>query len=213
MPGTILSSAKPSPGYVKRLLVEKSIVTELKGKLLTVKNLEYVYKNVEKLVAKGLNDVLELTKKKKALLDKLLSEIQNYLNYIKSGNFSKAVSDALKEAENRSDNLKEEVKSLEFQQENTFKAPPKEWIGHRLEKLRETLNKNTVSSAKALKELLGPIKLEPIMEKNKDFYGIMEMGLDSRFYPSGTSRRNDSGVRRQEAAPTEDKEGRDKSRP
>ena len=58
--------------------------------------------------------------------------------------------------------------------------------------MHETLGKNTVSSARALKEVLGPIKLEPIMDKGKDFYGIMELGMDSRFHPSGTSRGNDS---------------------
>jgi len=60
------------------------------------------------------------------------------------------------------------------QKENSFKAPPKEWINHRLENLRETLNKNTISSALALKELLAPIVLEPITNENEDFYGIVK---------------------------------------
>jgi len=36
------------------------------------------------------------------------------------GNFSKAVLEAPKEAEVKSENLKGEMKSLEFQKENTF---------------------------------------------------------------------------------------------
>ena len=55
--------------------------------------------------------------------------------------------------------------SLEFQKKGAFKAPPKEWISHRLENLRDTLNKNTVASALALKELLGEVSLEPVTEK------------------------------------------------
>jgi len=98
------------------------------------------------------------------------------------GNFSNAVSEALKQAEAKSENLKEDIKSLEFQQQNTFKAPPKEWIKDRLESLHQTLDKNTCSSALALKPLMGTIQLEPVSESNEDFYG-----LDSRF------RGNDSG--------------------
>jgi len=159
---------------VPRNRIEKTITSELKERLLTSENLKYVYKKVEVLISKGLNEVPELMKKKKAQHEKLLSEIQNYLNYVKMGNFSKAVSDALNEAEKKGEDLKQELGSLEFQKENSFKAPPKEWIDHRLERLRETLNKNTVSSALALKELLGPIRLEPIMDESKDFYQLME---------------------------------------
>ncbi len=161
---------------VPRKRVEKTIISELKGRLLTAENLEYVYKRIEELIAKGLNDVPEQIKKKKAQYDKTLREVQNYLNYIKVGNFSKAVSEALKEAERKNEDLKYEVKALEFQKQNNFKAPPKEWINHRLENLCETLNKNTTASALALKDLLGTIQLEPISEKDSDFYHIINNG-------------------------------------
>ena len=136
---------------VPRKRIEKTIISELKERVLTQENVEYVYKKLERLVAKGLNEVPELAKKKKQQYEKLMTEIRNYLNFVKIGNFSKAVSEALKEAERKSDYLKEEMKSLEFQKENAFQSPPKEWINHRLEKLHETLSKNTVSSALALK--------------------------------------------------------------
>ena len=159
---------------VPRKRIEEVIISELKAQILNVDNLEYVYKNVAKLAAKGLNNVPELIKKKHLQYDKLLSEMQNYLNYIKVGNFSKAVSDALKEVETRGDNLKDEIKSLEFQKDNSFQSPPKEWITHRLEKFRETLNKNTVSAGLALKDVLGTIRLEPISDAEKDVYHLIE---------------------------------------
>jgi len=158
---------------VPRKRIEKIILTELKEKILTIENLKYVYDKVEKLVSAGMNEVPEQIKKKKAQYDKTLHELQNYLNYIKMGNFSKAVSDALKETEAKSENLGEEIKSLEFQKKNTFKTPPKEWIKDKLENLQQTLNKNTCSSALALKGLLGTIMLEPVSEENDDFYGII----------------------------------------
>ena len=161
---------------LSRKRAEQIIISELKEKILTAENIEYVYKNLEKLIAKGLNNNPELIKQKKALLDKVFMEIQNYLNYIKMGNFSKAVSAVLQEAESKSEDLKREISSLEFQKENSFQVPPKEWINHRLERLNETLSKNTTSSALALKGLVGSIRLEPISDKESDFYYLLKDG-------------------------------------
>ena len=102
-------------------------------------------------MATGLNEVPELTKKKKAQLEKIKGEIENYLNFVRMGNFSKTVSDALNEAEKKNSELEQEITALEFQKENTFKSPPKEWINHRLEKLNDTLNKNTLPPQKPSK--------------------------------------------------------------
>lgn len=71
-----------------RKKIEETITSDLKNKILTLENIEYVYKKVEKLISNGLNDIPEKIKKKKQQYDKILSEIQNYLNYIKIGNFS-----------------------------------------------------------------------------------------------------------------------------
>ena len=167
---------------IPRKRIEEIVIKDLTEKILTVENLEYVYKNVEKLAGEGFNEVPELVKKKKAQYEKIQQEIQNYLNFIRTGNLSKAVSEALTEAEKRNEELKHEMDSLEFQKENSFKAPAKEWINHRLENLRETLNKNTVSSSLALKELLTPINLEPVLTKENDLYQLFS-GEEKNFKP------------------------------
>ena len=114
----------------------------MQEKILTPDNVSYIYKNLEKEIAKRLNNNPEAIKKKRAQYDKLSLEMQNYLNYIKLGNFSKAVSKALKQCKSRFELLTEEIKSLEFQKNNTFKSPPLEWVKHRLERLYETLVSN-----------------------------------------------------------------------
>jgi DNA invertase Pin-like site-specific DNA recombinase len=167
---------------IPRKRIEETIINELRNNILTTDNLDYVYKNVEKIAAEGSNEVPELVKKKKAQYEKIQQEIQNYLNFIKKGNFSNAVSEALNDAEKKNEELKQEIESLEFQKENSFKAPPKEWINYRLENLRETLSKDTVSSALALKELLAPVSLEPVLNKEADLYRIFE-GDDKDFKP------------------------------
>ena len=134
----------------------------MKQNLLTAENLKYVYDNVEKEIEKTLGAVPEELKQKRAQHEKIQAELQNLLNFIKIGNFSKVVSDALTDAEGRSDKLKNEMQALEFQRNSAFKAPPKEWIEHRLDNLFETLNKNTKASALVLKDLFGSIELEAI---------------------------------------------------
>ncbi|MFA5363216.1 MAG: hypothetical protein WC335_08295, partial [Candidatus Omnitrophota bacterium] len=152
--------------------VEERIITYLWENILTVENLEYIYNNVEKIAAEGLNEVPEQLEKKKAQIEKIRQEIRNYINFVKMGNFSKSVSEALTDAENRNEGLQREIEGLEFQQGNSFKVPPKEWVNHRLEKLRETLNLDASLSALALKELLAPIMMEPVMSAEEDLYGL-----------------------------------------
>ncbi len=165
-----------------RKRIEKTLISDLKEKILTTENIGYVYKRIEKLVSKGLNKIPEQIKEKKSRYEKILSEIQNYLNYIKTGKFSNAVSEALKEAEDKGGALKKEIDLLLYQKQNKFTSPPKEWISHRLEELRDTLNQNTVNSSLALKELLGSISLEPVTDKKSDFYYIVSNG-DIKFKP------------------------------
>ncbi len=147
---------------VPRKKIESIIIDSLKEKFLTAENLKYVYEKLEKNIAKTLNEVPEELKQKRVQHEKVQAELQNLLNFIKAGNFSKVVSDALTEAESRGEKIKNEVQALEFQKKNAFKAPPKEWIDFRLEKFYETLNKNTKASALALKDILGTIELEPV---------------------------------------------------
>ena len=50
---------------VPRKRLEETIVSELQEIVLTVENITYIYKNIEKLIQKELNDIPELMKKKK----------------------------------------------------------------------------------------------------------------------------------------------------
>ncbi len=147
---------------IPRKRVEAIILNDLKEKFLTVENLKYIYASVEKAIAKTLSEVPEDLQIKRGQYEKIEAELRNLLSFIKAGNFSKVVSEAITDAENRGEKLKGEMQALEFQKVNAFKAPPKEWIEHRLDKFYETLNKNPKAVALALKELLGTIELEPV---------------------------------------------------
>ena len=53
-----------------------------------------------------------------------------------------------KDAENKNEEIDQEIAALEFQKEKSFKTPPKESVQHRLERFHETINKNAVASSK-----------------------------------------------------------------
>jgi len=176
---------------VPRKRIEDIIISKLQKDVLTAENIGYVYERVEKLINSGMNEVPQQIKIKKAQQEKMLSEVQNYLNYIKMGNFSNAVSAALKEAEAKNEALSKDIESLEFQKQNTFKAPAQEWIDHRLKRLRETFNKDTTQAALVLKKIFGQIELEPISEEKDDFYGIVK----SEIAASPSAPRKDGGFK------------------
>lgn len=148
---------------IQRKKTEHYILQHLKEKLLTAENLKYVYDNVEKEIARSLHEVPEELKQKKHQHEKIQAELQNLLNFIKAGNFSKIVSEALSDAEGRCEKVKEEIQGLEFQRKAAFKSPPKEWIEYRLDNLCATLNQNTKTSGLSLKDLLGTIEMAPVM--------------------------------------------------
>ncbi|MBU3933413.1 MAG: hypothetical protein KKH11_01945, partial [Candidatus Omnitrophica bacterium] len=48
-----------------------------------------------------------------------------------------------------------------------------------------------VTSSSALKEVLGPIRLEPVSDRNEDFYSIMETGTNLEIASGTSCPRND----------------------
>ena len=75
------------------------------------------------------------------------------------------------ETERRVESLTDEVDALRRSREKIFQAPPVEWIKDRLENLQEVLQNRTARSAKALRDLLGPIRLELVTpEIGRPFY-------------------------------------------
>lgn len=79
---------------IPRKRLEELLLADIRDKLCTSENLKYVYENVEKEIAKTLGQVPEELKQKRHLHDKIQAELQNLLNFVKAGNFSKVVSES-----------------------------------------------------------------------------------------------------------------------
>jgi hypothetical protein len=54
------------------------------------------------------------------------------------------------------------VAVLRRSREKVFTSPPIQWIVERIRNLKELLERRTAHSAKALRDLLGTIRLEPV---------------------------------------------------
>ncbi len=65
------------------------------------------------------------------------------------------------ETERRVEALKAELTGLRRSRDKVFQAPPVEWVEERLAALKDVLELRTEQSALLLRNLLGPIRLEP----------------------------------------------------
>jgi hypothetical protein len=98
-------------------------------------------------------------------------KLDNFIEAIGEGRDSKALGKALADTERKVDGLQEEDQSLHESRERIFKVPPTEWVKERLVALQEVLEGQIEKSALLLREILGPIRLEPVTdEAEKPFY-------------------------------------------
>ena len=148
---------------IQKKWIEELLLSKLKETFLTAENHKCIYDTVEKEIAKTFEQVPEELKQKRHQQEKIQAELQNLLNFIKAGNFSKTVSNALKDAESRNERLQEDMRALDFQRTTVLKVPSREWIQFKLDNFQKTLMQNTESAALSLKNLFGPIELKPVM--------------------------------------------------
>jgi site-specific DNA recombinase len=168
--------ASKSGGCDNKLLVprkraERMIVGAVSSRLHDADHLRYILEGVEQEIGKLRADLPETMKLKEAEWQDQQRRLDNFIEAIADGRDSKTLAKALTEAERRVEALKEEVQGLEEARERVFEVPPAEWVEERLLRLQEILEQNTEQSALLLREILGPIRLEPVTgEAAKPFY-------------------------------------------
>jgi hypothetical protein len=145
---------------VRRTLAEKVIVEAVKDELADPEHVAYVLRRVEEEIAKLRSDLPETLKLKQAELSAEQRRLANFVDFIGEGRGSQALGKALVETERRVEALTDEVDALSRSWAKMFQTPPVEWIRDRLENLHDVLGSRTARSAKALRDLLGPIRLE-----------------------------------------------------
>jgi len=147
---------------VRRTLAEKVILDAVKDELADPDHVAYVLRRVEEEIAKLRSDLPDTLKLKEAELFAEQRRLANFVDFIGEGRGSQALAKALVETERRVETLADEVDALSRSREKVFQAPPVEWIKDRLENVQEVLQNRSARSAKMLRDLLGPIRLEVV---------------------------------------------------
>ncbi len=145
---------------VKRSLVEKIIVEAVQGQISDPEHIAYVLERVESEIVKLRSDLPDTLKLKEAELTAEQRRLANFVDFIGEGRGSQALGKALVETERRVDALTDEVDSLRRSREKIFRPPQIEWIKERVSKLQDVLEQRTARSAQALRDILGPIRME-----------------------------------------------------
>ncbi len=156
---------------VPRKLAEKILIGAVSDRLQDVEHLQYVLEEVEKEIEAQRSSLPETMRLKEAELSSQKNRLDNIIEFVAEGRGSKALGDALDDAERRVESLQEEIAGLQASRERVFKVPPTAWIKEKMARLQEVLESSTEKSALLLRDILGPIRLEPVYEEgNKPFY-------------------------------------------
>jgi len=145
---------------VRRTLAEKVILDAIKQRISDVEQDAYVLQRVQEEIAKLRADLPDNLKLKEAELAAEQRRMANFVDFIGEGRGSQALAKALVETERRVESLTAEVDGLRRSRDKIFRTPPIEWISDRMSKLQDVLEQRTVRSAQALRDILGPIRME-----------------------------------------------------
>jgi site-specific DNA recombinase len=175
---------------VRRTLTEKILIAAVQEQISDPDQIMYVLKRVEEQIAKQRSDLPDALRLKEAELTAEQRRMANFVDFIGEGRGSQALAKALVETERRVEMLGAEVDGLQRSRDKIFRPPPIEWIKDRLGNLQEILEQRTARSAQTLRDLLGPIRLEPITPG----IGRPSIALSRRSMPSPSAKRPPTGA-------------------
>jgi hypothetical protein len=146
---------------VARKVCEDAMILALRERVLTDEAITYVTRRIEEEIERESGRVPEAMKIVSEDLHSEERRIGNLVEFISQGRASKAVADALEDAEARAQVLRRELGNFERMQDKPFHPPSKDWIARQLSELREVLERRTGKSALVLRRALGKIRLVP----------------------------------------------------
>ncbi len=201
---------------VRRSLAEQIILAAVGERLSSVASFREVLERVEREVGKLYADVPETIRLRETELTAEERRRANFVDFIGEGRGSTALGKALVETERRVEALRAELEGLQRSREKVFQAPPIEWVEERLGEFQKVLERRTETSARLLRRIVGPIRLEPQQVDIGRPYYLARTALDALVLiekpPSGTGpeggsnslrwwRRWDSNPRPKNASP------------
>lgn len=144
---------------VRRTVAEKVIVQAVRRRL-DERDVASVLKQVERAPARLSSTLPEDLRLREAELATEQRRQANIIDLVGEGRGSRALAQAMLETEARVEALAEDAASLRASARRILAPPPVEWIHERLADLRDVHGRDPASSARRLRRVLGPIRLD-----------------------------------------------------
>ena len=166
------------PVKIPRLLAEKIIVDALQQRLADPSAIQYVFKRLQKEVARLYSDVPETLRRKKAQLGNERRRRDNLVNFVAEGKQSAAIRERLAQTEQKVSSLEVQIQEL-TRTSRGFRVPSLRTIERRCANLRALLDSSVEQSALVLRELLGKIRLYPVVSSSGRRYCVARTAFDT----------------------------------
>ena len=163
---------------VPRLLAEKIIVDALQQRLADAPAIQYVFKRLQKEVAGLSSDVPETLRRMKAQLGNERRRRDNLVNFVAEGQGSDAIRERLAQTEQTVSSLEVQIQEL-TRCSRGFHVPSLRTIERRCANLRALLDSSVEQSALVLRELLGKIRLYPVVSSSGSRYCVAKTAFDT----------------------------------
>ena len=148
---------------VPRRLIERRLLSTIQERVSDAQAIRYVLDRVRIEVAHLHAHLPEQVKLKRAALATEERRVANLIDFIGSGKGTRALGEALEQAEHAAEALRDELCALEATAEAIFEPPPVEWIAAPSQRdPGELLERQTGRSALLLRRILGPVRLMPV---------------------------------------------------
>ena len=163
---------------VRRDLAEKIIVNALQERLADPRAIRYVFEQLREEVARLSSDVPDQIRRRKEQLGRERRRLDNFVNFIADGRDSPAVRDGLQKTEQKVLLLEAQIAEL-TRTSSGFRVPSLRTIERRCKKLRALLDSSIQRSALVVRELLAPIRLDPVVSASGRRYYVARTTFDT----------------------------------
>ena len=163
---------------VPRLLAEKIIVDALQERLADPAAIQYVFNRLKKEIAGLSSDVPQSLRQMKAQLGNERRRRDNLVNFVAEGQGSDAIRDRLAQTEQKVSSLEVQIQEL-TRSSRGFRVPSLSTIERRCANLRALLDSSVAKSALVMRELLGKIRLCPVVSSSGRRYCVARTAFDT----------------------------------
>jgi len=109
---------------ISRAKLEKAVLQRLQDEVMQPDRIHQVFSRVEEELKNQHKHLPEELRLKRAALDKIHDKINNFVRFVSEGKGSKAIANALDDAEKDEEGLEQEIQALEFGRKQLYKTPP-----------------------------------------------------------------------------------------